>query len=186
LRALLALFALGCGDYPPFEPGTDLPEQAAEVPEGVALAGSDVTGAFTMAGVVTAAGMAIEVGFTAELTQRGAIGGGEATLMIELVDGDDAEAQHPRFPEPVPVDSTGAFVGTVVDLVVSHETANLLTADASADVEFDGVVLTNDCVHGLLGLQLKDARTTIAEQPLSVRLEGTFNAIREGSECSFE
>ncbi len=185
---LCALVLVGCGEFPPFEPGSDLQEvdAGALVPDAMAMTGSDVTGTFDMTGNVMAAGMPIEVGFLGRLTQAGVIMSGEATLQIELLDEDAPEAIPPSFPEPVPMNDGGAFNGTVIDLIIPAEFSDLLAEDANADVEFDGVVLDSDCVRGLLGLQLKEARVTISDQPLSILLMGEFTATRQGATCTFE
>lgn len=181
----VAVLLWGCGDFPPFEPGSDLPEQSPEVPEGVAQAASDVTGTFSMTGDVMAAGMPIEVGFVGALTQVGRLGDGDATLQIALVP-EDPEAEAPSFAAPTAVSAEGRFKDTVVDLVIPQSFSDLLAEDALADVEFDGLILDSDCLHGNLGLQLKEALTTISPAPLSIRLDGRFTATREGATCTFE
>ncbi len=84
------------------------------------------------------------------------------------------------------MDDGGAFTGTVIDLIIPADFSPLLAEDATADVEFDGVVLDSDCVRGLLGLQLKEAKVTITDQPLSILLMGTFTATRQGATCTFD
>ncbi len=193
MRWLLLALLIGCG-FPPFEPGSDLPEASVPAPVGgsdaslsdaTAMTGSDVTGTFDMQGTLSALGMEIEVGFVGLFTQEGALESG-ATLQLELRSTDEPEEVGDTFPEPVSVDPEGRFEGTVVDLIIPAEFSDLLAGDATSDVIFTGRVLSSDCVDGLVGLQLKDAPVSISEMPISIRLDGTFQATRQGAECTFE
>ena len=190
------LLVWGCGEFPPFEPGSDLPDPAppavtsarpdASLPDATAKVGSDISGNFTIVGELVAVGMPIAVDFLGVFTQDGEIDDGAAMLQLELREAEDPEREGPSFPEPVAVDAEGGFKGTVLDLVIPVEFSDLLLEDANADVEFDGVVRDSDCVQGLLGLQLKDALTAVVEMPLSIRLDGSFRATREGATCDFD
>jgi hypothetical protein len=201
LGVLLTLAGLfGCAE--PVTPGTDLvdpapeavlgtpPAPAVPAPDGTPPAPGDAVtaqldGEYAVAGsLMNPLGDPIAVDFTGVVTQEGAIEEGDARIHLE-VRSKDGDGPPASFAEPVAVSPNGAFAGTVVDLLVSGDFSDLLAADVNTDLIFDARILDDDCFSGNLGLQLKEAQVTGFEGPISIRLDGTFTAVRDGAECDF-
>ena len=197
---------VGCGF--PVEPGSDLPAEAppavlgpvpggkeppggdspdvglpdAQVDEGV-----DATGTFDIAGVLdNPLGDPISLVFLAVATQTGEIPSGAATINIELRNPESPDAPGPTFDAPAPISAAGACDGAANNLVIPQSFSELLAADASADVGIAGQILNSNCIAGTLNFALKDALIMGLDNPISIPLNGTFQATRQGAApCDF-
>lgn len=195
--SVLLLAVAGCGF--PIEPGSDLPDASPPavlgpvapqpdvgLPEAEVSEGSDVTGTFDITGALdNPLGEPINLAFIGVATQQGEIASGMATLNIELRNPDTPGEPGPTFDAPAPITATGSFEGAALDLLIPQSFSDLLVEDATADVSLNGQIIDSDCISGLLTLGLKDARIEGLENPISIPLNGTFQAARQGAACNF-
>lgn len=195
LAALAAALAAGCGD-PPFEPGSDLPDEAppavlsdappiqdtpppAPAPDLDPAARLDGDYALA-ASLQSPLGDAIEARFIARITQTGE--GEGATLAIELADPIEPDVTGPTA-DAVALDADRAFYAVVPGLTIDPRFSDLLRAPAAGEVTLDGRPIAADCLAGRLSLALIDAQVTVVDGPISLSLEGTFTAERTPGAC---
>ena len=168
------------GSPPPLERPTPTPMSPTEDgPVGT------LSGEYTIEGsVVNPLGPPIAVELMAVVDQGGATEEGDAWVLMEVrsTQGDTPPA---RFESPAAVNAGGRFLGTVVDLMVPGDFSELLTDDVNTDLVFDAQIVSDDCFEGALGLQLKDARVEGIDNPISIRLDGTFTAAKTGVSCTW-
>ncbi|MCG3174171.1 MAG: hypothetical protein GMKNLPBB_02395 [Myxococcota bacterium] len=179
-------------------PGSDLPNPAprevlgpvaaVERPDGQASEGANITGSFVITGEIvnpTDPQAPIPAKFLGLMTQSGEISSGSATVDAELRDPSQPSASGPRFAQPAAVSASGAFKGSAIGLKIPKSFSAMLAGDADADITLDAQILTSNCFRGLIGLALKEARITGLDGPISIELQGTFGAVREGTRCDF-
>lgn len=193
---LLAALVAGCGD-PPFEPGSDLPDEAppavlsdappiqdapppAPAPDLDPAERLDGEYALT-ASLQSPLGDAIEARFLARVTQYGEAD--SATIDIELADPIEPDVIGPTTAEPVALDADRAFHAVVSGLTIDPRFSDLLRAPAEGEVTLDGQPIAADCLAGRLSLALIDAQVTVVDGPVSLSLEGTFTAERAPGAC---
>lgn len=191
----LAALATGCGD-PPFEPGSDLPDEAPpavlsdappiqDTPPPAPAPDLDpaerLDGDYALAASLQSPlGDAIEARFIARITQSGE--GEGATIAIELADPIEPDVTGPTA-DPVALDADRAFYAVVPGLTIDPRFSDLLRAPAAGEVTLDGRPIAPDCLAGRLTLALIDAQVTVVDGPISLSLEGTFTAERTPGAC---
>ncbi|GEM_PF-5868758 len=193
---VVAMLLPGCF---PFEPGSDLDEDAPEpalgslefggamdlgmLPDANVEETTDVTGTFDVIGTLSPPGSdPVNLTYLFTVTQEGAILDGSATVQIEVEDPMDPSAQGPTFAEPEAVSMDGEFSGTIEGLVVTKDFTELLVEDAMAKIDLEGKVLSSDCFSGPMKLTLLQARLTFnPDAPMDIPIDGEYRASRQGT-----
>ena len=169
------------GSPPPLE--VPIPEPTSPTEEGVV---GTLDGEYTVEGSLTnPLGPPIAVELLAVVDQGGTTEEDDAWVLIEVrsTEGDTPPA---RFESPAAINAGGRFSGTVVDLMMPGDFSDLLTDDVNTDLVFDARIVSDDCFEGALGLQLKEAQVEGIDNPISIRLDGTFTAAKTGTACDRE
>lgn len=195
--ALVAAMLLsGCF---PFEPGSDLEEEAPEpalgslsfpgamdlgmLPDANVEESTDVTGTFNVIATLTPPGSdPVNLDYLFEVTQEGIILDGTATVQIENRDPMNPDAAGPAFTEPAMVSMEGEFSGTIEGVIIPKSFTELLAEDAMARIELDGKILSEDCFSGPMKVTLVQARLTFnPDAPMDIPLDGEYRASRKGT-----